>query len=231
VSVIARSAQLLRVLAGSGASATLTELSATTGLPLTTVHRLTAELVAEQLVERDEAGGFRVGSGAWEVGRQYERPERFRAVASRYLRDLHEVTRSTVELCQLLRGELIVVERLTLVEPRGWSGRLERVDPATTAAGIAVLAASEPGAADRYLEALTRAEAKVLEAALRDARSNGAARVAEVGGTGVVIAAAIPGRGSPEGAVAVVAADDRTARAYLPSVLVTARRIAAAFSR
>jgi DNA-binding IclR family transcriptional regulator len=219
------------VIAGAGAPSTLTELSITTGLPLTTVHRLTAELIAEQLIERDGRGAFRVGRAAWELGRRYERAERIRAVAGRFLRDLHEVTRSTVELSQLLHGEILVVERLALVESRVWSGQVERLDLTSTAAGIAVLAASEPGAADPYLAGLGRTEARALESALRDARSNGVARVADLDGIGVVVAAAVPGRRIPEGAVAVTAADDRAARAYLPSVLVTARRIAAALSR
>jgi DNA-binding IclR family transcriptional regulator len=46
---------------GSGGTHTLTELAGMAGLPVSTTHRLVGELVSRRVLERTEAGGYRIG--------------------------------------------------------------------------------------------------------------------------------------------------------------------------
>ena len=45
----------------SGGTHSLTELAGLAGLPVSTTHRLVGELVSRRVLERTEAGGYRVG--------------------------------------------------------------------------------------------------------------------------------------------------------------------------
>jgi DNA-binding IclR family transcriptional regulator len=59
-SVASRIAAILMTF-GSGGTHSLTELAGLTGLPISTTHRLVGELVTRRVLERTEAGGYRVG--------------------------------------------------------------------------------------------------------------------------------------------------------------------------
>ncbi|AWB90343.1 hypothetical protein C2138_12980 [Salinibacterium hongtaonis] len=228
VSVIGRTVQVLDVLAEAPFPVTLTEIANTTELPLTTVHRLCSELLAEGFIERAGAAGLRIGPTLWEFGRRYERAEKFRTAAARYLQDLHAVTRGTVELTQLVGGRLVVVDRLVGSEsPRAeWTGRVERLSLVSSAAGISVLAESTPAIVEECGAVLDERARLDLHGALREARETGAAMMPDGEGR-LLLAACIRGREGIKGAVSLVARDAQTARSHIPSVLVTARRIAA----
>lgn len=228
MSVIARTVQVLDVLVDAPFPVTLTEIANATDMPLTTVHRLCSELIAEGFVERAGAAGLRVGPTLWEFGRRYERVEKFRAAAARYLHDLHAVTRGTVELAQLVGGRLVVVDRLAGSElPRAeWTGRVERLSRVSSAAGIAVLIESTPAIVEECSAILDEQARRDLHSALREARATGVAIMPD-GERRLVLAACIRGRDGIKGAVSLTARDAQTARSHIPSVLVTARRIGA----
>jgi DNA-binding IclR family transcriptional regulator len=59
-SVASRVAAILMAF-GSGGTHSLTELAALSGLPISTTHRLVGELVSRRVLERTEAGSYRVG--------------------------------------------------------------------------------------------------------------------------------------------------------------------------
>lgn len=214
MSVIARTMRLLDVLEAAGGPVSLTDLALATELPLTTVHRLCGELLDEGIVERGETGGFGIGSRLWVLGRRYERAERLRTAAARFLRDLHEVTRAQVDLVLRVGGELIVVERITM-DPGAarWHARAERLSPEGSAAGLAIIAAEH-----------RRPVPASVQAVVDDARATGVVRL-HGGDGGAVLAAAVTGAGGVEGAVVLHTPDDRAARAAHASLLVTARRI------
>src|SRR5690349_19044921 len=63
VQAIARAAAVLRALEASPSGLGVSELSAATELPKSTVHRLVVALAAEQLVAQDPDGRVRLGGG------------------------------------------------------------------------------------------------------------------------------------------------------------------------
>lgn len=230
MSVLARTMQVLDVLAEAPAPVALTDLSRATDLPLTTVHRLCAELLAENAIERAVGGGFQLGGKLWDLGRRYGTVERLRGAAMRYLHDLHEVTRATVELVQLVGDGLFVVERLPAPEavPLEWRTRLGRISFETSAAGLAILAQTTPKASRPYMS-------RDAEEALSAARGTGVVRLPDRSAPDrVVLAVAIgsghtaPGAGA--GAVVVHVSGEQAVRSSSPSLVVTARRIAAALT-
>ncbi|MCR2783287.1 MULTISPECIES: helix-turn-helix domain-containing protein [unclassified Microbacterium] len=233
MSVIERSVQIMDELATAGAPVMLTDLSARTGLPLTTVHRLCAQLLAEQLIERGEGGGLMIGTRTWVLGRRHARTERTRFVAGRFLHDLHEVTRGTVDLVLLDGERLRVVERLSgLTHTRAdWRSLPEGVPLHRTSAGVAILAARSDHSVAELRRAAGPEEAADVDAAIRDARAGRVVRRADpLDGRRVTLAAAIRTRGEVDSALVLTVDGDRAARVQAPSVLVTARRITAALA-
>lgn len=91
---------------------TLTEISHVTGIPLSTTHRLTAELVEWGVLERDEEGRFYVGLRLWELGVLAPRGLGLRDIARPFLEDLHAATGLNVWLAVLQNSEAVYVERI-----------------------------------------------------------------------------------------------------------------------
>lgn len=229
MSVIARTAQLLDILRDAGSPVTLTELSRAAGLPLTTVHRLCSELIAEGMIERAGAQGLRIGLRLWEYGRGYARAEAYRVAATRYLRDLHEVSRATVELAQLIDDELLVTERITAQRAAELvpAERVERLPFEASAPGLAVLAAAPPAFVEARRAAAGAERWRRVEPELRAARAGGLVRRdGDRAMPFAVLAAAVRGRdGAVAGAVSLQLPAGTATGAYGPSVIVTARRI------
>lgn len=75
---------------------TLTDIARRSGLPLSTAHRLVAELVEWRALDREPDGGYRVGLRLWELG-QLASPH-LREVARPWLQDLLDATRENVHL-------------------------------------------------------------------------------------------------------------------------------------
>ncbi|WP_055626757.1 IclR family transcriptional regulator [Streptomyces hirsutus] len=120
----------------------LTEFSARTGLPKSTVHRLCADLVRLGLLERD-AETYRLGGKLFELGALVPRRHDLRETALPFLQDLFEATRETVHLGVREGHDVIYVERIhghdALSLPSRIGGRL----PLTcTGVGKALLAFS-----------------------------------------------------------------------------------------
>ena len=92
---------------------TLSELSRRTGLPLTTVHRLTGELVRNGLLERDDDQRYRVGLRLWEIASTASRAVDLRNAALPVLQDLYAATRENVQLAVLDGVEAVYLERFS----------------------------------------------------------------------------------------------------------------------
>jgi DNA-binding IclR family transcriptional regulator len=95
---------------------TLSELSRRTGLPLTTVHRLSGELTRHGLLERDDAQRYRVGLRLWEIASTASRAVDLRDAALPVLQDLYTATRENVQLAVLDGAEAVYLERLSGAE-------------------------------------------------------------------------------------------------------------------
>lgn len=92
---------------------TLNELSARTGLPLSTAHRLATELVAWGGLERCDGAGYRVGLRMWELGSLAPRGESLRDVALSVMQDLFEGTKENVHLAVCQDGQALYIEKIS----------------------------------------------------------------------------------------------------------------------
>ena len=112
--VVGRVAALLGAFTAVAPELGLAALARRSGLPLTTVHRLAAQLVAVGALERDPASGrYRVGVRLWEVGALAPRAHGLRQVALPFLEDLYEATHENVQLSVLDGVEALCVERFS----------------------------------------------------------------------------------------------------------------------
>jgi IclR family transcriptional regulator, acetate operon repressor len=85
--VISKTATILMVYLG-GASHSLTEIAAVTGLPLSTAHRLLCEMASWGLLERVDSGEYRVGFPLRAIGAAARGATDLEAEASLVLQDL-----------------------------------------------------------------------------------------------------------------------------------------------
>ncbi|SDO99269.1 transcriptional regulator, IclR family [Klenkia soli] len=90
---------------------TLSEIARAVGAPLSTTHRLVAELTAWGGLERDEDGGYRIGLRVWELGALAPRGLGLREAALPFMEDLYEVTHENVQLAVRDGHEVLFVER------------------------------------------------------------------------------------------------------------------------
>lgn len=91
----------------------LAEVAVATGLPLTTVHRIVADLVAWGALERAPDGTLSVGLRLWELASLAPRGPALREAALPFLEDLYTATRENVQLAVREELESVFVERLT----------------------------------------------------------------------------------------------------------------------
>ncbi len=217
---------------------TLTELAATTGLPLTTTHRLCGQLEQEGALERRPDGRYRIGLRLWELGMLAPRAHGLREVALPFLEDLYEVTHENVQLMVLDGTEMVVVERLRAHNAvRLLSRAGGRLPCHATSAGIVLLAA-DPVALEavasrplgRYTEATITGEQQ-LRAAVSLARRQGYCELrGHLTPGSISIAAPVTVRGRAVAAVSVVGEIDADSRPLVPALLTTARAISRSLS-
>lgn len=81
-------------------------------MPMSTAHRLLAELAAWGAVERGEDGLFRIGLRLWEVGALAPRGQGLRERALPYLEDLSHITKENVQLAVREGRQVVFIERI-----------------------------------------------------------------------------------------------------------------------
>ncbi|GAA3438387.1 hypothetical protein GCM10018954_080030 [Kutzneria kofuensis] len=106
-SVGARLIAVLDAFSARASALTLSELSRRTGLPLTSTHRLVAELAAGGLLERGDDGRYRIGLRLWEIASLAPRGVGLRETAMPFLEDLYEATHQHVQLAVLEGHEVL----------------------------------------------------------------------------------------------------------------------------
>lgn len=111
-SVLARTFDLLTAFEGSREGLALVELARRSGLPLTTVHRLTMDLVRQQVLERLPDRRYVVGPRLWRLGLLARVQGGLRDVALPFLQDLYEATRENVHLAIRDHDQALYLERL-----------------------------------------------------------------------------------------------------------------------
>jgi DNA-binding IclR family transcriptional regulator len=111
-SVTSKVVALLDAFGPGSPELTLNELSARTGLPLSTAHRLVTELVEWGGLERCEGAGYRVGLRMWEIGSLAPRGESLRDVALPVMQDLYEGTKENVHLAVRQDTEALYLDKI-----------------------------------------------------------------------------------------------------------------------
>jgi DNA-binding IclR family transcriptional regulator len=124
----------------SGDSHSVTEIARLTGLPVSTTHRLTAELASWQLLKRTEDGRYevgltlqRLGGDVWSLPALHER-------GPHVVTDLSEVTRRRARLGVLRGGRVAYIERQAETGPATSFSAAAFLPAHATALGKALLA-------------------------------------------------------------------------------------------
>lgn len=169
-SVAGRVLSILAVFEQSLAPRSLTEISQATGLPLSTTHRLLAELEAWDALQRDANGRYQVGLRLWELGQHAER--QVRETARPLLQDLYTLTQETVHIAVREHAEALYIDRVYGSRRVPQASRVGgRLPLHATAVGKVLLAFEEPQLREALLaEPLEQrtAQTHVDAGALRD---------------------------------------------------------------
>ena len=114
-SLLERAARLLAALPADGSPVALRELAASAALPLSTAHRIAAELVRLGQLERGVDGRFTAGTALWELGERAPIVRRLREAANPELTDLYDRTGENAHLAVLVPspagGEVLYLAR------------------------------------------------------------------------------------------------------------------------
>ena len=176
----------------------LTEISASSGLPLSTARRLIVELVTWGGLERLPNGRYRIGMRLWRIGSFAQQQRDLREAALPYLHDLYEVALENVQLVVLDGLEALCVEKVS--GPKAVANNTEvggRLPLHATGVGKVLLAYSSPQLlADTVAAGLIRYTPHTIVApgrlasALRVIRTNGLSFAYEELTVGVISVAA-----------------------------------------
>ncbi|MPQ98836.1 helix-turn-helix domain-containing protein [Modestobacter sp. I12A-02628] len=218
---------------------TLSELARATGVPLSTAHRLVAELCAWGGLERSADGRYRVGLRVWELGALAPRGLGLREAALPFMEDLYEVTHENVQLAVRQDTEVLFIERFAardavpvLTQVGG------RFALSATAVGLVLLAHAPAEVQERVLAAPlhrftehTVVDPRRLRAVLAEVRRAGCAvSDRQVTVDAVSVAAPVLARGEVVAALSVVVRGSSAAavRSVTPGVRAAARAISRA---
>lgn len=133
----------------------LSEISRRSALPLTTTHRIAAQLVASGALERVVASGaYQVGLRLWEIASLAPRSVDLQRIAMPFMQDLYETMHYPVHLAIREGNEVVFVARLvdkTLTDARPRVGGRYAIH--ATAVGHILLAFAPPDVQNEILEA------------------------------------------------------------------------------
>jgi DNA-binding IclR family transcriptional regulator len=163
----------------------LSELAQAAGLPLSTTHRLVAELVEWGALARDPQGRVQLGIRLWELGQHAGRA--LRDTARPYLQDLFSLTGQTAHLAIREGHEVLYIDRLYSTKRIPRVSRVGgRLPMNATAVGKVILAFEEDWVREayftRHLEqptAFTHIDPARLSDELVEIREQGYATTAE----------------------------------------------------
>ncbi len=111
IQVIERMSSLLDALARYPDPVSLKELSAVTGLHPSTAHRILNDLVLKRIVDKAEAGSYRLGMRLLELGNVVKSRLNVREAAIDFMRALHRKTQQTINLSVRQGDEIVYIDR------------------------------------------------------------------------------------------------------------------------
>jgi DNA-binding IclR family transcriptional regulator len=237
--VVARALRILGAFTPDRPSLTLSDLARHTDMPISTVHRLAAELLAWGALERDPSGCYSIGLRLWEIGSLAPRGLGLRECALAYLEDLSQVTHENVQLAVRDGTEVVFVERIAGSKAVPVLTRVGgRFALTATGVGLVLLAHAPTEIQDTVLAGpiasyteLTMTDPHQIRAALAETRARGYA-ISDRQVTMDALSVAAPihdGQGSVIAAVSlVVHHDGALPHALAPLVRTSARAISRA---
>jgi DNA-binding IclR family transcriptional regulator len=222
----------------------LSEITERSGMPLTTVHRLLAELTAWGALTRRADGRYEIGRKLWDLGLLAPVQLELRQVAAPFLLDVHTATRDTVHLAVREGTRALYVERISGRESVPVVSQVgSRLPLHATGVGKVLLAAAPDDVAEAVLRAPTRETRHTvvdpgrLRREIAEVRRRGYARTAEEMSLGA-LSVAVPVRVERPAGPAVVAAlgivvpsHRRDLLRLVPALEVAARGIGRELSR
>ncbi|MFT4210981.1 MAG: IclR family transcriptional regulator [Microbacterium sp.] len=237
--MLRRAMTLLAVFDEDDPALTAVQLSARSGLPLSTTHRVLAQLVAEGMVDRTADHRYTVGARLWEIGELSPIALRLRETALPHLVRLYEATGENVHLAVLdaptpAAATALFAARITGRASVPTLGRMGGRHPLhTTGVGKALLATRDDPWLSAYLAVpllpeTTRSitDGEALRAEIDTARTRGYAVTHGEMTLGNVSVAAPLGTvtGLPPTALGIVAHADETIERRLAHMVVAAAR-------
>ncbi|MCK6406887.1 MAG: IclR family transcriptional regulator [Rhodocyclaceae bacterium] len=111
IQVIERMKALLDVLADSPEPVALKHLALATGLHPSTAHRILAAMTGSRIVERHDAGTYRLGIRLLELGNLVKSRLNIRDVAAPFMQQLHESIGEAINLGIRHEDEIVYIER------------------------------------------------------------------------------------------------------------------------
>nr|WP_244962690.1 IclR family transcriptional regulator [Cryobacterium roopkundense] len=231
---------ILAAFEDSPAARTLSQISAASGLPQSTAHRLLGELESWGAVQRDAQGRYQIGLRLWELGQHAGR--KLRDVARPYLQDLFGLTQETVHFAIRDGSEVLYIDRVYGSRRVPQASRVGgRLPLHATAVGRAILAFEEDWVQGAILDGpldprtpQTMTDPAKLHRELEKIRSRGFALASEEVRLGSC-SLAVPvfqSDGIIFGGVGIVLPTSRIHQLerYLPALLGTAERLQAGIS-
>jgi DNA-binding IclR family transcriptional regulator len=111
-SLTTKTLEVLSAFSSSHPRLALSEVSRRSGLPLTTVHRIVADLASWGALERAGDGRYELGLRLWEIASLAPRGLPLREVALPIMEDLYEATHENIQLAVRDHLEVVYLERL-----------------------------------------------------------------------------------------------------------------------
>ena len=211
-SVTSRALAVLDAFDSTAPRLSLSEISDRSGTPLTTTHRLLAELTEWGALQRRADGRYEIGRKLWDLGLLAPVQLELRQVAAPFLQDVHTAIRDTVHLAVRDGPSALYVERISGRESVPVVSQVgSRLPLHATGVGKILLAAAPPDVVEQVLRSLTRVtrhtlvEPARMRRELAEVRRRRYARTAEEMSPGAASLAVLVQVERPGGPVVVAA--------------------------
>jgi len=156
-SVTSRALTILDAFGSDAPRLSLSEIAQRTGTPLTTTHRLLAELTDWGALSRRSDGRYEIGRKLWDLGLLAPVQSELRQLAAPFLSDVHTTIRDTVHLAVRDGLSALYVERISGRESVPVVSQVgSRLPLHATGVGKVLLAAAPPEVVEQALHSLTR---------------------------------------------------------------------------
>jgi DNA-binding IclR family transcriptional regulator len=156
-SVTSRALAVLDAFDSTAPRLSLSEIADRSGTPLTTTHRLLAELTEWGALQRRADGRYEIGRKLWDLGLLAPVQLELRQVAAPFLQDVHTAIRDTVHLAVRDGLSALYVERISGRESVPVVSQVgSRLPLHATGVGKILLAAAPPDVVEQVLRSLAR---------------------------------------------------------------------------